>query len=31
LGTLLAHGFIDEQADALGEAAGAFLIEQLQN
>jgi len=31
LGTLLAHGFIDEQADALGEAAGAFFIEELQN
>jgi len=31
LGTLLAHGFIDEQADALGEAAGAFLVEELQN
>ena len=29
LGTLLAHGFIDEQADALGEATGAFLIEEL--
>ena len=31
LGTLLAHGFIDEQADALGEATGAFFIEELQN
>src|SRR6266704_3317060 len=27
----LAHGFIDEEADAFGEAAGAFFIEQLQN
>ena len=31
LRTLLAHGFIDQQADALGEAAGAFFIEELQN
>ena len=29
--TLLAHGFIDDQADAVGEAAGAFLVEELQN
>jgi hypothetical protein len=28
---LLTHGFIDEQTDAFGEAAGAFFIEQLQN
>ncbi len=31
LGTFLAHGFVDEQADTLGEAAGTFFIEQLQN
>ena len=31
LGTLLAHGFIDEQPDAFGEAAGALVGEQLQN
>ena len=28
---LLAHGFIDEETDTLGEAASAFFIEQLQN
>ena len=27
----LAHGFIDEQTDALGEAAGAFVIEELKD
>ena len=31
LGTFLGHGFIDEEADAFGEAAGAFVVEELQN
>jgi len=31
LATLLTHGFIDEQPDAFGEAAGAIFREQLQN
>ena len=31
LGAFLAHGIIDQEADALGQAAGAFFIEQLQN
>ena len=31
LGAFLAHGFIDEEADAFGKAAGAFFIEELQN
>ena len=30
LGTFLGHGFIDEEADAFGEAAGAFVVEELQ-
>ena len=31
LGAFLAHGFVDQQADAFGEAAGAFVSEELQN
>ena len=31
LGAFLAHGFINEQADAFGEAAGTIFSEQLQN
>jgi len=31
LAALLAHGFVDEQPDAFGEAAGAIFREQLQN
>lgn len=31
LAALLAHGFIDEQADAFGKTARAFVIEELQN
>lgn len=29
--TFLAHGFIDEEADALGEAASAFFIGELED
>jgi hypothetical protein len=31
LAAFLAHGFIDEEADAFSKAGGAFFIEQLQN
>ena len=31
LTALLAHGFIDKEPDAFGEAAGALFIEELQN
>ena len=31
LGAFLAHGFINEQADAFGETAGTIFSEQLQN
>ena len=31
LAAFLAHGFIDEQADAFGKAAGAFVIEELHH
>ena len=30
-GALLAHGFIDEEAEAFGEAGGALFSEELQN
>ncbi len=31
VGAFLAHGFIDKQTDAFGEAARAFFIEELKN
>jgi hypothetical protein len=31
VGAFLAHGFINEEAEALGEAAGAGFIQELQN